>query len=1101
MGVLLFKAVSRIVITRKSAVLIEQSKSGGIIQPRPPKCRKFRINFLHGSSVAASVVTMTGAGDNVAAPRILFIDAYDSFTHNIVSLLEMELGVQVIIIKIDENIDDFITFLKSFAAVIAGPGPGHPKNLKDVGLISRLWELKDSDVLPVLGICLGFQSLVLAFGGSVEPLPEPRHGMVRNIRTSDEKIFAGVGDISAVQYHSLCASIKERPRQNNCFCVPDSASDQEAKSLCQDLHALAWDLKEDNRSTDTVLQDENPGSILMAVAHRTKPYFGVQFHPESICSDANARAVISVWWKIAKKWNRTHRYQHHCPLVTFNCLLVEPKGMCQSMNNKWAESPGFTNPRSNSSNNLSTDGTSRKILNGRQALVIPESVSNGISNHDIRDEPSKHQYDLMVLSQVLDSPDVTVPEICEELKLITGEVVLFDSECSQRPATGIYSIIGITEPNSLKLEYSIGTHVVRLMQNGKVDEVDFRAYGDTIFSYLKTFMKGYKTRDGNPDIPFWGGLMGYITYEAGLETLGIRSQPNPLDLSFIFIRRSIVIDHAKRKLYVQSIKPNDRDWVSRTAFILKSLHPCKKANSLSREFTSDLSLPDEQIYKSKISRCQEFLRSGDSYELCLTTEARVWTPPDVSPWSLYLRLRKQNPAPFSTFMRLGPLTHVSSSPERFLSWTRPSKKGTSDSNSNRNVNGTITKTDDDHQLTSICQFRPMKGTVRRQRTDPALPPVTLEEATRILATPKEQAENLMIVDLIRHDLHGVVGSGNVEVTKLMVVEEYATLYQLVTVIEGTLRTDEEEEEEVVLGNGISDGTFKGSSHDCICNGTSNGTSNGMSSGSSNGMSNGSSNDSFNDTTNKTTRAISNSTLNTTTTPPHITTPPSPSPPNPTHPHHQQNPTSTNQTPQPTTYPLPRRRKDNITGIDVLAASLPPGSMTGAPKKRSCSILQDLEQRNRGVYSGVVGYLDVGGAGDFSVVIRSASRWDDNGSLGGGSLGDGAEGGSLTQHPHENGNGDGILQDTDGAGDINYDHDHSHHYKTKTKTNTSKENGNDDDEKRKPPPPPQSPPPWLIGAGGAITCLSTETGEWEEMCGKLWSTVGVFAGDKGGGFKG
>lgn len=65
-----------------------------------------------------------------------------------------------------------------------------------------------------------------------------------------------------------------------------------------------------------------------------------------------------------------------------------------------------------------------------------------------------------------------------------------------------------------------------------------------------------------------------------------------------------------------------------------------------------------------------------------------------------------------------------------------------------------------------------------------------------------------------------------------------------------------------------------------------------------------------------------------------------------------------------------------TGVSVLARSLPPGSMTGAPKKRSCELLRQLENdQARGLYSGVLGYLDVGGSGDFAVVIRTAFKWD------------------------------------------------------------------------------------------------------------------------------
>lgn len=74
-------------------------------------------------------------------------------------------------------------------------------------------------------------------------------------------------------------------------------------------------------------------------------------------------------------------------------------------------------------------------------------------------------------------------------------------------------------------------------------------------------------------------------------------------------------------------------------------------------------------------------------------------------------------------------------------------------------------------------------------------------------------------------------------------------------------------------------------------------------------------------------------------------------------------------------PVSSKTSTGPRGLDVLRASLPPGSMTGAPKKRSCEILRDLEPRNRGIYSGVLGYLDVGGGGDLSVVIRTAISVD------------------------------------------------------------------------------------------------------------------------------
>ena len=238
--------------------------------------------------------------------RVLFIDAYDSFTNNIIALLETNLRVEVTTIKIDEEISDFAAFLESFSAVIAGPGPGDPRNCKDVGWIRELWKLEGQDVLPVLGICLGFQSLVLAFGGTIDRLREPRHGIVRKVRGSGEGIFRGIEEVETVQYHSLCASIGPEGKHERT-----ESCDASKKPLlkCLDLRPLAWDYEMDNTGDRT---DEsfsvNPPRVLVAVEHKTKPFFGLQFHAESICSNSNARKVIEAWWGLARKWRRPSRY-------------------------------------------------------------------------------------------------------------------------------------------------------------------------------------------------------------------------------------------------------------------------------------------------------------------------------------------------------------------------------------------------------------------------------------------------------------------------------------------------------------------------------------------------------------------------------------------------------------------------------------------------------------------------------------------------------------------------------------------------------------------------------------------------------------------------
>ncbi|KAH0142031.1 para-aminobenzoate synthase, partial [Aureobasidium melanogenum] len=223
-------------------------------------------------------------------PHLLFLDAYDSFSNNIINLLQQDLNATVAVIKIDDKrfatSDDacFHAFLGRFDAVVAGPGPGDPRNPHDLGLIGKLWHLPEHACVPVLGICLGFQSLALAFRGTAGRLHQPRHGLVTEVTHRGQSLFKGIDILMATQYHSLHAKLGH---------TVDKASPElwNTTSSCPDIVPLAWDLSDDQN-----------GPILMGIRHLAKPFYGVQYHPESICTSSAGAQIIRNWWSEALAW-------------------------------------------------------------------------------------------------------------------------------------------------------------------------------------------------------------------------------------------------------------------------------------------------------------------------------------------------------------------------------------------------------------------------------------------------------------------------------------------------------------------------------------------------------------------------------------------------------------------------------------------------------------------------------------------------------------------------------------------------------------------------------------------------------------------------------
>ena len=175
---------------------------------------------------------------------LLMIDNYDSFTYNLVQYLG-ELGEDVRVFRNDEITLDEVAMLTPQAIVIS-PGPCTPK---EAGISVSLIERFAGDI-PILGVCLGHQAVGQAFGARIVHAKRVMHGKTSPIHHENQGVFAGLPNpLTATRYHSLVI---------------------ERESLPASLEITAW--------TDD-------GEI-MGVRHREKPVEGVQFHPESILTEA-----------------------------------------------------------------------------------------------------------------------------------------------------------------------------------------------------------------------------------------------------------------------------------------------------------------------------------------------------------------------------------------------------------------------------------------------------------------------------------------------------------------------------------------------------------------------------------------------------------------------------------------------------------------------------------------------------------------------------------------------------------------------------------------------------------------------------------------------
>jgi para-aminobenzoate synthetase len=294
-----------------------------------------------------------------------------------------------------------------------------------------------------------------------------------------------------------------------------------------------------------------------------------------------------------------------------------------------------------------------------------------------------------------------------------------------------------------------------IIRRGELEELS----EEDLFPFLKKRLATPQTAAGELPFDFTGGFVGYFGYElkAVCGSRLAHRAPHP-DCMALYVTRFVAVDHLTGEIYLVftgdcDAEPEAISWFDR----IEAAMPCtptiqRSTDQAGPETIQFTPIHSEDQYLKNINRSLEAIRNGETYEVCLTNQMVATTSVDA--FEYYKKLRQLNPAPYSAFLQYPEISIACSSPERFLKINRD----------------------------AVVETKPIKGTCRR-----GVDSAEDESLRRSLSEDeKSRAENLMIVDLLRNDLGRVCSVGSVHVPKLMHVETYATVHQLVTTVRGTL---------------------------------------------------------------------------------------------------------------------------------------------------------------------------------------------------------------------------------------------------------------------------------------------------------------------------
>ena len=508
--------------------------------------------------------------------RTLIIDNYDSFTFNLYQFIAEVTDELPIVVRNDGITWSEICELE-FDNIVISPGPGRVEVARDFGICATA--ILESTV-PVLGVCLGHQGISHFLGGTVDYADEVMHGRLSEVTHTGQDVFRGIpSPFSVVRYHSLIVS-----------------------ELPEELEGIAW---------------TNDG-ILMGVRHRTKPIWGVQFHPESILTEHGQQLIRN-----------------------FMELTAEAEGYKPSRR--------------------ATDDTAMR----GPGIPIYEADSAGEAAPA---RPAVGSYKTSPLAVHVRK----IPYYTNAEKLFVARYAqsrhAFWLDCAMPTDFSRFSYIGdAAGPHAEYVTYNVQKTQLTVERQGVTS-----SYNEDIFSYLdRQLREKYVV---TPELPFEFnlGYVGYLGYELKRNCGADFAYPSASpDAAQVFADRVVAFDHVEKDIYLLCLDTAENGarveaWFDDIESQLKALAqvPDQPPNHGKPGQVPQILRHSSEEYLDMVRACQHEIKNGESYEICLTN--RITADVEIDPLTTHLELRHSNPAPYASFLNFPGIATIGSSPERFL---------------------------------------------------------------------------------------------------------------------------------------------------------------------------------------------------------------------------------------------------------------------------------------------------------------------------------------------------------------------------------------------------------------------------------------------------